>query len=486
MHHIKRFTSRFGRYELISFVTGFVLLSFELIASRLLAPTVGTSTYVWTSVIGIIIAALALGFAVGGHLADKRADQADLPLILLLAAVAIGGTLFFNSSILSGLAASVGDARARGIIASIILFLPTSFIIGVSSPYLARLRNRSVDTTGRSVALLDASNSIGGIVGTFMTGFFLVGTIGLRWSLLCLVILLLIISWSMVPNKRLTPRVWLTIAALTLSLSPQAILDRSVRAEIDTPTAHYQIKAIKYGGRPVTAISTGPGGLQSGVYRDGSNELAFSYTRTIARTIELAPAKKNILIIGGGAFTLPEYLAKQYPDSQVDTVEIDPELPGIAAQYFNFNQPGNLAIISQDARTYVAQTAARYDIVVMDAYNDGSIPFSLVTAEFISDLNATTKPDGVVIANFIASTSPQCKELFATFDTVYESRFEYGDYAPLADLSYESRQNIIGTYSHRPLSWLQSDIRQPDLPKVALPTDDKAPIERLTERCSNR
>src|SRR5512133_2999486 len=169
-----------GVYEIVAFVTGFTLMAFELVASRILAPTIGTSTYVWTSVIGVMIAALALGYAAGGWAADKRAEQTDIAWLLLLTALFILLTRVTYQGTLEDIAATLHDSRAQGVVASIFLFVPASFLMGVISPYLARLRVRSLTTTGRSVAGLSASNSVGGIVGTFCTGFIFFSIIGSR------------------------------------------------------------------------------------------------------------------------------------------------------------------------------------------------------------------------------------------------------------------------------------------------------------------
>ena len=73
--HMRKF---FSALPLIAFASGFSLMTFELAAARILAPQIGSSTYIWTSVIGVIIAALSLGYFAGGRLADRRNRACDI------------------------------------------------------------------------------------------------------------------------------------------------------------------------------------------------------------------------------------------------------------------------------------------------------------------------------------------------------------------------------------------------------------------------
>lgn len=162
---------KFSRYEIAAFITGFALLAYELSAARILAPTIGSSTYVWTSVIGVIIAALSLGYAIGGILADRRTKSSDIGVLLLASATTTLISIILSRDALEVIASLVRDPRLQGLIASAFLFSPTSFLLGAVSPYLAKLRTVSLKHTGTSIASLSAANAVGGIVGTFSVGF---------------------------------------------------------------------------------------------------------------------------------------------------------------------------------------------------------------------------------------------------------------------------------------------------------------------------
>src|SRR5690606_31378747 len=140
------------------FTSGFALMAFELAAARILAPYIGSSTYVWTSVIGVIIASLSLGYYAGGRLADKHHRLAEVAWLCLASGVAVVLVIIFYQSVLEWIAMNIIDPRLQGVMASLLLFAPTSFLIGIKAPYLAKLKVTSLERTGQSVASLSALN----------------------------------------------------------------------------------------------------------------------------------------------------------------------------------------------------------------------------------------------------------------------------------------------------------------------------------------
>lgn len=461
-----------GMLEIIAFVTGFALMVFELAGARILAPGIGSSTYVWTSVIGVIIAALSLGYWVGGRAADSRGYMIDVARLTLVASLTVVLTLLQYESVVRWVAESFTDPRMQGVMASLILFAPTSFVLGTISPYLAKLKVRSLSTTGRSIASLSALNSIGGIVGTFVAGFILFGYIGSHETLAIVALTLMSISWLAVPSVERRLRAAVSAVMIVIVLMPP--LSTGAIA-IDTPGAHYVV----YETDDMRLLATGPNAAQSGISLADHNELAFWYTQELANITEQASTRKDILILGGGAFTLPQYLAEKYPDSSIDVVEIDPELVAIARQYFNYDDPKNVTIITTDARTYVNQTDKQYDIVMIDVYGDTHVPFTMLTREYGHRIAKITKPGGLVVANLLAQTKGECRTLLLALEAPYRSHFANTEYK--IQHPDNSRSNMVTVYSNRPIEW--SGGVSLDLPKVAPYTDNYAPAERLQHAC---
>ena len=460
-------------------VSGFTLMAYELVAARLLAPSVGNSTYVWTGVIGVIIIALSAGCWLGGRVADYRHAPQDVGLLLIVAAALVMITILSANNTLRWLTTVLDEPRIQAVIAALALFAPASFVLGAVSPYLAKLNVSSLDTAGRSVANLSALDAVGGIAGTFVTGFVLLGMIGLNETLALITGILLATSWLFIPWWQWQLRALMVGAVIVAALSG-LYMPKHDDVSIETPSAHYSIVNYTSNGRQIRGLVTGPTGVQSGVYLDGTKDLPFWYTRRMVE-VTIAAKPRTVLLLGGGAFTMAEYMARQLPNTHIDVVEIDPGLENISRQYFSYQSLPNVKLIFDDARTYIQRTNRHYDVVLIDVYNGGEIPYSLLTAEYGSELARITREDGLVVANLIAGlNNAPCRELFAAFDAVYRRTWPYAWYGTQhRDLS---RGNYVVAYSKKPrtmptaLSPLQSL-------GGTLYTDNFIPNDRLYEAC---
>lgn len=462
----------------ISFLTGFALMAFELVAARILAPTIGSSMYVWTSVIGVIIAALSLGYWVGGKLADKRNQAFDVVLMCLGAVVLVMLTTLAYPSYLPFIASIIEDTRVQGVVASLLLFAPTSFVLGAIGPYLAKLAIISLRTSGQSVAGLSALNSLGGILGTFVTGFVLFSYIGSRETLLVVVTILIAASWLLLPKRRVIERVTVSLSALLLVAIPMQ-LPAMVVAEVDSAAAHYRIADSEYEGQPTRLLMTGPNAAQSGVMMHAPDELVFWYTSYSAELI-VNQNPKRVLILGGGALTLPGYLAKTLPNTTIDVVEIDPALHDIAKEYFLYDDQPNVSLYFQDARTFVNEDHEPYDVVFVDVYGDAAIPFSFLTKEYGDRIDRLTTDDGVVISNVIAGSQGACRQTIEVIDAMYRPHFPVAYWQTQFGQEY-GRGNYILLHSRdasvdRGMKTLASTTT-----KVF--TDNFAPAERMNFLC---
>jgi len=450
---------------------------FELASARVLAPSIGSSTYVWTSVIGVIIAALSLGYFTGGVIADRRNRSIDVARLCLAIGVAIVISLMIYGTILSWAVQTFGDPRIQGVMASLLLFAPTSFLLGALSPYLAKLNVTSLKTSGSSVASLSALNSLGGIVGTFTAGFILFGYMGARETFAILAVMMLILSWLIAPRVQWRPRLMISFVVVFATISAA---EPTRDQEIDTPSAHYSVFEKMYNGERMRGIAVGPTATQSGVYVNNPDKLAFWYTQQMAKVVaEHAKKPVRILMLGGGTFTLPQYLATHYPAATIDVVEIDPELAAIAREHFYYKDPSNVNLIFEDARTYVNRSNQMYDVIIVDVYGGSHVPFTFMTREYGERVDALLQPNGVVVANIIAGMKDECGELLAALDAPYRVRLPHAQY--MAQQESEAFTNMVVTYGRMVSTWPGS--KELRLTTQHLYTDNYAPAERLQQNC---
>lgn len=186
----------------------------------------------------------------------------------------------------------------------------------------------------------------------------------------------------------------------------------------------YRIIDMNYEGRPARVLFSGDHAGQSGIALDNDPELLFDYNQRFLEIVEsLRPGR--VLIIGGGAFTLPTALIERFPKIKVDVVEIDGLLYDLATKYFNATTDRRLRIFNEDGRRYIECTRDSYDLVILDAFDGYTIPRSLITLEAAQRYARILKRGGVVAVNFIAIykslRTALAHNLFVTFARVFVS-----------------------------------------------------------------
>ncbi|MEJ7701701.1 MAG: fused MFS/spermidine synthase [Pyrinomonadaceae bacterium] len=185
--------------EITVFVCGALVMIYEIIGSRLLSPYIGASTYVWTSLIGVILAALSLGYWLGGKIADRRPEIKILAAVIFFAGGLVSLTIFSKDLILSFIAGSALQLEVKSLIAALLLFAPASVLLGFVTPYAVKLKMSSLADAGKTVGRLYALSTVGSILGTFLAGFFLIPFVGSTRTLYLIAACLISLSFLLVP-----------------------------------------------------------------------------------------------------------------------------------------------------------------------------------------------------------------------------------------------------------------------------------------------
>jgi len=159
---------------LLAFCAGFSIMCFELIGGKLLAPYFGSSVYVWGSIITVFMLALSIGYLTGGRLSLFRPSINKYGLIFIISAMLVIPTIFFAESIMDWVFEWVEDPRYGSLLASILLFLLPTAIMGMIAPYSVRILTESKDSSGQTAGFLYFVSTLGSTIGTIMTSFYLV------------------------------------------------------------------------------------------------------------------------------------------------------------------------------------------------------------------------------------------------------------------------------------------------------------------------
>jgi spermidine synthase len=451
----------------------------EIAGARLLAPYFGASIYVWTAMIGVILAALSLGYWYGGKIADKDNPKKDLSLILSVAAILVAAMTILHKPILELIASGNLDLRLSAVIAALVLFSIPSALIGMVSPHLAKIKVDSLDTSGAKIGRLEASSAIGSIVGTFAAGYFLLAYFGSRDLTVFIAIILLLTSFLADRRRFVLFRIIaiLMIAALLLinTSSPMIILDK------DTSYARYQVEQRLYQGKTTNLLKMDAGGIQSAYFVDEPKLPVLTYAKQIMDVLSDINELDNVLVIGGGAHTIPTYVHEQHPESTIQVVEIDPALDEIAVEYFGFKQNDKTNISYEDGRTFLNKNRVKYDVIIIDAYSFLTPPFQVSSLEAVQKIYDSLSADGLVMVN-VASRSNHLmlSSLNETYREVFSNVFVHK-----TDPSYPENidQNyILYASNSREYEEVTGNIlgESYSVPSVGfILTDDFAPVERL-------
>ncbi len=394
---------------LVVFIASFCTMVIELVAGRIMAPYVGVSLYTWTSIIGVVLAGISIGAYVGGILADRFPTPKTL------------GWLLFVSGLAALSISPLTEAVARFplqtnlmmrilFVTTVIFFLPAC-LLGMISPVVVRLSLDRLERSGNVVGKIYAFSTLGSILGTFATGFFLIAWMGTR-NILLLMSIILILAAPLFGGAFFKKRVLMVLFPV-LFVFLWAVHGQAFKKQIDENTYLFeetdyftvQLKKVEKEGRVLEAVVL-DNLIHSYVDLNDPLHLQYGYERIKAEVVAWRAASNpefRALIIGGGGYTFPRYLEIKYPKAQIDVIEIDPRLTRLSSQYLGLSAQTRIRTFNDDARWILMNFSEKgvYDFIFGDAYNDLSIPYHLTTKEFADMLRGLLKPDGILVANII-------------------------------------------------------------------------------------
>jgi spermidine synthase len=388
-------------------VTGGAVMVIEILGAKLLAPYFGTSHFVWTAQIGVTLLALALGYALGGWLADRSPRPAWIYGGLVVAAAWLCGVVLWVEPIAYGclrFELALGSLAGSGLL----FFVPLA-LLAMVSPFFARVLTRSLEQVGRSVGRLIALGTLGSVAGTVLISYVVIPRVPNSVSLYACAALLGALALAYFAGWQ---RAGLAPAALAVGL---ALLVGGLGAA-RPPFADLP------GWRELYRGNSNFGLLQVIESEDGArryylNDLLTqnSYAPAERQSVSLfthmlhglgrayAPQVEDVLCIGMGVGIVPMQFARE--GARVDVVEINPAVVPLAERFFDF-EPARVRLVIGDGRYFVTRTTHRYDLIVLDAFLGDSSPSHLMTREAFAAMRRCLKPGGVLVMNTISDLGP--------------------------------------------------------------------------------
>jgi len=483
---------------LVVFGAGASVMAIEMAASRLLAPYFGTSIFIWGNIIGIILIALSLGYWIGGKLADKHPQPEYLLYLIMLA-----GVLTSSIPILFGWYLKLVIVQISFIafliigssLAMLFLFFIPVFLLGMVSPFAIRILISTVEESGKTAGSLYAFSTIGSIIGTFLAAFWLIPFWGTKETIyLSALILLFLGAWGL--KKKPIFFLLLLLPFLFYFITKDSNI-KPVSGLIYEKESPYQyIQVVERDNQYHLRVNDGLG-LQS-VY-DPNHILVGSYYDyySILPFFQNPQGSKEILLIGLGGGTISHQYLALFQDRfslNIDGVEIDPEIIKTARQYFDLADQ-EITIHIADGRNFLEQTDKKYDLLIIDAYAQQIyIPFHLTTKEFFQKTKTNLEKDGILAMNVNAVdlNSDILTRILQTLRSVYPHTYvaplgEGYNWLVLASFESLDPQEMKEKVDLDLLRDVAEEVAvnfqeiKPDN-SIPLLTDNKAPIELLTEK----
>lgn len=392
---------------LTEFFAGMSVMAAELGASRLLAPYFSSSQIVWTIIIGTIMIAMALGNIYGGRSADKEPDPDKLYGRILIAAVWTAAIPFIGKLVILGISAllvvtvSTNFLIWAAFLACMIIFVYPLFLLGTVTPSLAKYTVGSLDDSGKTVGTLGAFNTIGSIIGTFVPTFISIPAVGTAVTFLIFSGILLALSLVyFISCKRGRVKIIISSVAFLLccifgTRLGFAFWEEGLAYEGESIYNYLQVKE----DDKKTVLSTNVlFGVQSVYMKSGGlTGLYYDYAMAAPLMSGCGGNGADILVLGMGTGTYAKQCSEFFDNVTVEGVEIDEKITGLAREHFSL--PESVSVTTYDGRAFLGVCDKKYDVIMVDAYQDITIPFQMSSKEFFTLVKGCLKENGVMVVN---------------------------------------------------------------------------------------
>ena len=407
---------------LTEFFAGMGVMAVELGASRLLAPYFSSSQIVWTIIIGTIMIAMALGNIYGGRSADRDPSPEILYKRLLIASVwtaaipVLGKYIIILISGLLVLTINTNFLIIAAFISCMIIFVFPLFLLGTVTPSLAKYTVGSLDDSGKVVGQLGAANTIGSIIGTFLPTFVTIPTVGTAVTFLIFSGIILTIGLIFFISRRTHIKlcvisvVFFILCAIFGNSDSFAFWEPDLIFEGESIYNYLQVAE---DDREVRLSTNVLFGVQSvlmkndeltGMYYDyamAAPVMAGVKAREKTGMDETADGENgdpaDILILGMGTGTYARQCSRYFSNINIIGVEIDSKITDLSYKYFDALP--DIPVYTYDGRAFLQTVDEKYDVIMVDAYQDISIPFQMSSVEFFREVYDHLKDNGVMVVN---------------------------------------------------------------------------------------
>jgi spermidine synthase len=480
-----------ARLQWLVLAAGAGATSTEICASRLLAPYFGASTVVWANVIGLVLAALSLGYWLGGRIADRHPEPHVLGGIVVTAGALIAVVPFAAQPLLDLTVRGLDNVSAGAVVGSflgsLVLFAPPVVLLGMVAPFAIRLAVSGVANVGTVSGRLYALSTVGSIAGVFVPAIVAIELVGTQRTLVGTAVVVAV-GGSLLLRRR-----WVVApVALAAVLAVPVGIVKPVRGLLYEKDSQYQFVQVVQNG-PVRDLYLNEGIAVHSEWRPHTVLTGDEWDMFLTVPPLLGRPVRNVAILGNAGGTTARAYSVFYPSARIDGVEIDPSVTAAARRYMGLGRIRRLHVVTADARPFLERTHARFDAILTDAYRQPYVPFYLATQQFFRLVRSRLRPGGIVALNVatvpgdhrlagdIAGTLRTVFPQVLTWQALKLNQLVLGFDRPIS--AVRLRAAVARTPARiRVLTRLLAEHAQASAPSVAPWTDDRAPVEWVTDR----
>ena len=436
------------KLEIIVFLSGAIGMGLELIAARVLSPYVGSSNVVWTSIIGIILVSMSLGYWLGGKKADKEASGNVLSRLLLGSALFTSIIPLLETIVVKEFAGIVSNLIVAAILCAIIVFSIPSFILAMISPFAVKMKSMQETEIGSLSGRISSLSTIGSITGTFLMGFVLIPNIGvtnINIGITILLVVMSILARDDINKKYILSTISLVVVMIILMFIGKWVFklaNPEISVDTDSQYSRIWVKQVNTAKTTYKTLQVDTG-LESYIDTE-TGEMGAMYLRYYDLFEYLNKDAKSTLMIGGAAYTYPIHYLQKYQDKTIDVVEIDEKMTQIAEEQFGLNaKDERLKIYTQDGRSYLNYSENKYDTILIDAFKGLNAPFELTTYEALVHAKNMLNDNGIVLTNIISSLEGEDTDFIEYEYATYKAVFDDVKLFQVQDRDYTESQNLI-------------------------------------------
>lgn len=429
----------------LAFLEGGGVMACELLGAKLIAPFFGNSLYVWAGVLGVTLTALMCGYYLGGYLAGKFSDPKLVFWLLLISGVLVLFMPYLSRGVMEN---TLGMGVKLGATLSLFAYMfPPLILLASTPPLIIQTITSASDSAGQNAGSIYGISTSGGIISTFLIGFYLLPEAGISLSSIIYGSLLVLLPLTALLRENNFWGVFSLIPLLFVLFhhfgAPETFSSDDLTLKYDSEGILGQVRVVDFDNFP-TAEGSKPGRVllvnntaQTIMNKNKPRYSLWRWAYYFPAAVSTYPEGSDALLLGLGGGSLVKQLRRL--GFHLDVVEIDHRIEEVAKKYFFVDQDTN--VIIDDARHYLNTTKKSYDVIVYDLFLNETPPAHVFTLEAFRTAKEKLNRGGTLMINFYGFISGEKgRASRSVYKTLKKAGFSV---SPVVTPGAEKSRNLI-------------------------------------------